>query len=168
VNRKHANLKVRCKGFTLIELLVVIAIIAVLASLLLPAFSHGKFQAKNTTCKNNLRQIGVATQTYASSYSSYPPLLTFVDNSALPLEWDQVLEKEMAPERNISPFYSDPVSSGFYSRSRVHPSFTCPFLVPIWPLDPQRNPLGDAGSRYGTIGGELEGPRMQILSETWA
>jgi len=59
-------------GFTLIELLVVIAIIAILAALLLPALHRANMAAKNTACKNNLHQLGVALQMYTSEYRAYP------------------------------------------------------------------------------------------------
>jgi prepilin-type N-terminal cleavage/methylation domain-containing protein len=54
------------RAFTLIELLVVIAVIAILVSIAYPVYTGILERAKVTKDMNNLRQIGLATQTYTN------------------------------------------------------------------------------------------------------
>jgi prepilin-type N-terminal cleavage/methylation domain-containing protein len=62
----------RRSGFTLIELLVVIAIIAILIALLLPAVQQAREAARRSSCKNNMKQIGLAMHNYHDTYNSLP------------------------------------------------------------------------------------------------
>ena len=75
------------RGFTLVELLVVIAIIGVLVALMLPAIQSARESARRTQCLNNLKQLGVALQNYASAEKQFPPGLlakTYADQPSHP------------------------------------------------------------------------------------
>ncbi len=64
-------MKIR-KAFTLIELLVVISIIAVLMSIMMPALSRARDQAKTVICGTRLHNVALSFSVYAEDYNSVP------------------------------------------------------------------------------------------------
>ncbi len=63
----------RVRAFTLIELLVVISIIAVLLAIIMPAMRKIKEMARDTACKSNLRNIGLAVTMYLDDFERKLP-----------------------------------------------------------------------------------------------
>jgi prepilin-type N-terminal cleavage/methylation domain-containing protein len=62
----------RPHGFSLIELLATVSIISVLIGLLLPATQAAREAARQSVCKSNLRQIGLALLNYETAHRSLP------------------------------------------------------------------------------------------------
>ena len=76
------------RGFTLIELLVVIAIIAILIALLLPAVQQAREAARRSTCKNNLKQLGIAMHNYHDTHNTLPPGYIDIRSSSVCIDND--------------------------------------------------------------------------------
>jgi len=72
------------QGFTLVELLIVLAGMAILLALLLPAIQAARESARKTSCRNNLRQIGLALHLYHDVHESFPSAYIFDGPTAPP------------------------------------------------------------------------------------
>ena len=100
---------VRARSFTLIELLVVIAIISILMGMTMPAISKVKALAYSTSCKSNLRQLGIAFTGYlgdmtgAMPYIAAMPSLKLNDYPSLPY----VLGPHVGDSKNVFKCPSD-------------------------------------------------------------
>lgn len=64
------------RGFTLVELLTVLAIVVILVALLLPMLGRMRAEAKTAACQSNLRQMGVAFNTYAADNRGLLPAVS--------------------------------------------------------------------------------------------
>lgn len=69
---RHSS-SARRGGFTLVELLTVISVIALLAALLIPCLAAAANAGRRTACLSNLRQIGLAVQSYAADFEGRIP-----------------------------------------------------------------------------------------------
>jgi len=138
------------RGFTLIELLVVIAIIAVLVALLLPAVQQAREAARRSSCKNNLKQLGLALHNYHDTYTKFPqgqfqiegangwegngimvPLLPYLDQAPLYNQWN--FNVTYLSGSNVTP-----------SRTKIA-AFRCP--------SDRDYPGAEAGVNYAGCGG---------------
>lgn len=130
------------QGFTLVELLVVIAIIGVLVALLLPAVQAAREAARRAGCSNNLHQMGIAVQNYASTHKELPPgygrtledidpKRTFVKkglfNEILPY-----MEQQSAYDLVDFDYYKDGVS---YLEDPARDHLVEVYSCPSWPFD---------------------------------
>jgi prepilin-type N-terminal cleavage/methylation domain-containing protein len=66
----------RPRGYTLVEMLVVLAILGLLAGLLFSTTARARGAARQTSCTNNLRQIGMAFRMYLDDYGVRPTQIT--------------------------------------------------------------------------------------------
>ncbi len=60
-------------AFTLIETIVVILIIGVLSAILISVVQASRDSARRIQCSNNLKQIGIAIQSYSATFGCLPP-----------------------------------------------------------------------------------------------
>jgi len=80
------------KGFTLVELLVVISIIALLVSILMPALSKARDQAKAIVCATRLKDIGLVMVFYNEENDGDMPYNLYASpDGKTPSRWPYLL-----------------------------------------------------------------------------
>ncbi len=137
------------RGFTLIELLVVIAIIAILIALLLPAVQQARETARRTSCKNKMKQIGLAMHNYHDVHTSLPmggndqlyspfvAILPYLDQANLQNLYDFDL------------YYTDPANLDALNRTisvYLCPTMVLPRAVPYLPCAEKGGPTSYGAS----------------------
>ena len=78
----------RQRGISLVEVVVAIGVIALLLAILIPAVQSARETARQAQCRNHLRQILVATQSFHATEGTLPSLY---NGTSLPYplqEWD--------------------------------------------------------------------------------
>jgi len=106
------------QSFTIVELLVVITTITILALIAYPSYTSVQARAKATVDMNNLRQIGIATQTYMNDNDQVlPAALTWPGTTATPVLYSKYIGTRkifQSPFDKRSPSETDtaPVSYG--------------------------------------------------------
>jgi prepilin-type N-terminal cleavage/methylation domain-containing protein/prepilin-type processing-associated H-X9-DG protein len=172
------------RGFTLIELLVVIAIIGTLIALLVPAVQRVREAAAATQCRNNLKQIALATIVFHDSYGSFPPariverptgedppflqvggehptwlvrIMPFLEQDAAYRQWDCSATYQSHPQavrEHVVPTYLCPSRRG--PHNAVCPSSTGPPIVlPCGCTFPGKPVVGGATGDYAGNHGDM-------------
>lgn len=138
-------------AFTLVELLVVITIIALLMSILLPALSRVRKQAKAVVCQSNLKQWGLVFSLYTGDNDGY-----FMDGTVSkgsPYWWEEGGGGGMGSWWFIilQPYCKD-------AKIRLCPTATKPYEEGgRVPFGAWSTPVGDSGS-YGVNGYIINAP----------
>ena len=111
------------RAFTLIEVLITTSIISVLIALVMGGVGGAMTSARSFKCSNNLRQMGVAAQAYASVYQdAFPAAVIYFQrgSSVRTVAWDFESDQSGATKPgSLTVFTDQPLSA-----------MQCPDLAP--------------------------------------
>ena len=142
------------RGFTLVELLVVVAVIGILVGMLLPAVQMVRESARRAECLNNLKQIGLAVQSYESARQLYPPSRPADQFMAWPVYLMPYMEaRNIYDQLDLRKKYSEQDPEVV---NKIIPSMLCSsrarFDLEMVSLKETKGPLGAMGDYAGNAG----------------
>lgn len=132
-------------GFTLIELLVVIAIISILAALLFPVYAKAREKARQSTCANNERQLGLAFAQYIQDNDEQFPPESDGSNGIGHVSW--IVYDKPINTGNKQVFH--PNQGSIYSYIKNSQVYVCP---------DDNSGYGNSYSVNGCLFGRMDGP----------
>ncbi|MEJ5298300.1 MAG: prepilin-type N-terminal cleavage/methylation domain-containing protein [Armatimonadota bacterium] len=164
----------KSRGFTLIELLVVIAIIAILAAILFPVFSAARENARASSCRSGMNQIGKALMMYADDHKGRLPLACWWFGSGpyfigvkLKPYTSNSMEVWHCPSNpvKIDPKipYNDPINSDLTNRKNQNFAYHFNMFAAAIPPDPTR---ADGGWTEGPGVPSNRGLAGRLIEET--
>lgn len=104
--------------FTILELLVVIGIIAIMATMLLPVLQRAKESGYSIQCIGNLKQLGLAMESYINdSNDFYPP---FFQSDVTAWTWNYSLYAGSYLKNNMTQFC--PAGKKIFTNQYANPS----------------------------------------------
>jgi len=124
----------RRRAFTIIELLVVIAIIGTLIGLLLPAIQKVRESGNYITCRNHLRQIGLAIHNFEANKGYFPGIGNLPHQSSVLAQVLPYLDLDNLRQLIAvnQPLFTPDIDYGYLDDSQIEaartvvPLFLCP------------------------------------------
>jgi prepilin-type N-terminal cleavage/methylation domain-containing protein len=174
----------RSAGVTLLEVLTVIVVIAILATMLLPAFSGIISQMERSRCTANLRALYMATAIYVQDHRQWPQIPVYEDAGSSNNEYDLAWIAALKPYKISEKVWhcptvekvielQQPLPSGEVRKERID-YFATPFddkeVTPHrWPTQPwfiERGAVHGAGNLIIFTDGSVSGMDELLTKQT--